>query len=419
MTKKFWQLSPAERRALLVEQGILTQAQADFWTAQATLPETVLLGLSENNIGQMSLPVGVVPNVQIAGKAVTIPLATEEPSVVAAISHGFKMMSQGRTIQVVKNIHGVTGQIGLQHVSARDLTILQDHQADLQRIGLAAHPTLTSHDGAIRQIQIKRVGQSDAAIIVTVDSGNAMGANIMNDILEAMARTVTQLTNVEVLFAVLTNDGRDSLTQLTVTVAFDQLTTKTWSGEQVAQRIQALAEWAQTDPRRAVTHNKGIMNGVEAIVLATGNDTRAVNAAAHAYAAVSGQYRGLSHWHVEMDGLHGEMTLPLPVGTVGGATKVLPSAQQALALLHQPSAVQLQAIAASVGLAANLAALHALVTDGIQRGHMRLQYDSLAVRVGATAAEIAPLAAALAAADKPSEILAQQLLSQLRRKGEN
>jgi hydroxymethylglutaryl-CoA reductase len=278
---------------------------------------------------------------------------------------------------------------------------------------------LTSHDGAIRQIQIKRVGQSDAAIIVTVDSGNAMGANIMNDILEAMARTVTQLTNAEVLFAVLTNDGRDSLTQLTVTVAFDQLTTKTWSGEQVAQRIQALADWAQTDPRRAVTHNKGIMNGVEAIVLATGNDTRAVNAAAHAYAAVSGQYRGLSHWHVETDGLHGEMTLPLPVGTVGGATKVLPSAQQALVLLHQPSAVQLQAIAASVGLAANLAALHALVTDGIQRGHMRLQYDSLAVRVGATAAEIAPLAAALAAADKPSETLAQQLLSQLRHKGEN
>jgi hydroxymethylglutaryl-CoA reductase len=419
MTKKFWQLSPAERRVLLVDQGILTQAQADFWSTQTTLPETVLLGLSENNIGQMSLPVGVVPNVQIAGKAVTIPLATEEPSVVAAISHGFKMMSQGRTIQVVKNIHGVTGQIGLKHVSARDLTILQDHQADLQRIGLAAHPTLTSHDGAIRQIQIKRVGQSDAAIIVTVDSGNAMGANIMNDILEAMARTVTQLTNAEVLFAVLTNDGRDSLTQLTVTVAFDQLTTKTWSGEQVAQRIQALAEWAQTDPRRAVTHNKGIMNGVEAIVLATGNDTRAVNAAAHAYAAVSGQYRGLSRWHVETDGLHGEMTLPLPVGTVGGATKVLPSAQQALALLHQPSAVQLQAIAASVGLAANLAALHALVTDGIQRGHMRLQYDSLAVRVGATAAEIAPLAAALAAADKPSETLAQQLLSQLRHKGEN
>ncbi|MCI1890979.1 MAG: hypothetical protein LKI92_02445, partial [Schleiferilactobacillus harbinensis] len=169
MTKKFWQLSPAERRVLLVDQGILTQAQADFWSTQTTLPETVLLGLSENNIGQMSLPVGVVPNVQIAGKAVTIPLATEEPSVVAAISHGFKMMNQGRTIQVVKNIHGVTGQIGLQHVSAKDLTILQDQQADLQRIGLAAHPTLTSHDGAIRQIQIKRVGQSDAAIIVTVD----------------------------------------------------------------------------------------------------------------------------------------------------------------------------------------------------------------------------------------------------------
>jgi hydroxymethylglutaryl-CoA reductase len=206
------------------------------------------------------------------------------------------------------------------------------------------------------------------------------------------------------------------VTQVQAALPLANLQTPRQSGRTVGQRIAAIADWAQQDSRRAVTHNKGIMNGVAALVLATGNDTRAVNAAAHAYAASSGTYRGLSTWHVQDDTLVGTITLPIPVGTVGGATKVLPSAQQALTLLGRPTVLQLQAIAASVGLAANLAALHALVTDGIQRGHMRRQYGSLAVRVGATAAEIAPLAAQLATVGRPSEALAQQLLAQLRAK---
>lgn len=417
MTKKFWQLTPAERRALLVDQGILSVDQAQFWSAQQPLPETVLTGLSENVIGQMSLPVGVVPGVVIAGTPRTIPLATEEPSVVAAINHGFKMLDQGRDLTIIANAHALTGQIALQNVSAYAAQELQANLSRLTAIGYAAHPTLKSHGGRIERITVAPGAVDDSLqLLVTVTPGEAMGANIMNDILEAVAPAAAEVTGGAVLFAVLTNDGRDSVTQVQAALPLANLQTPRQSGRTVGQRIAAIADWAQQDSRRAVTHNKGIMNGVAALVLATGNDTRAVNAAAHAYAASSGTYRGLSTWHVQDDTLVGTITLPIPVGTVGGATKVLPSAQQALTLLGRPTVLQLQAIAASVGLAANLAALHALVTDGIQRGHMRLQYGSLAVRVGATAAEIAPLAAQLATVGRPSEALAQQLLAQLRAK---
>ncbi|ERL66112.1 hydroxymethylglutaryl-CoA reductase [Schleiferilactobacillus shenzhenensis] len=404
--QKFWQLSPQERRGKLK----LNRADRTFWAAAAPLSASVLNGLSENVIGQMSLPVGVVPDIRIMNDRYTIPLATEEPSVVAAINHGFKLLDQGRAITSATTRHGLTGEIGLQNVTPEGITALKQTVHQLYAVGLAAHPTLTVHGGTIHAIMFDDTALPDVTLLVHVDPGQAMGANMLNDILEAIAAAAAECSGGTVLFAVLTNDGRDDLTTVQATLPADAVTPV------VADRIAALSAWAQRDTRRAATHNKGIMNGVAALTLATGNDTRAVNASAHAYAALDGHYRGLSQWHVQADGrLRGRITLPLPLGTVGGATKVLPSAQHALALLGQPSVARLQIVAAAVGLAANLAALNALVTDGIQHGHMRLQYHSLAVRVGARPEEIVPLAQQLAAQAHPSEAAAAQLLAEMRK----
>ena len=241
-----------------------------------------------------------------------------------------------------------------------------------------------------------------------------MGANIVNGILEGVA---TKLRNIfpeeNILFSILSNLATESLVEVSCRVPISNLA-KGGDGQAVAEKIVVAADYAKKDPYRAATHNKGIMNGVDGVILATGNDTRAAAAAIHAFAAKNGQYEGLSEWQLNGDSLEGRLVLPLALATVGGATKVLPKAQVALNILDVADAKELASLVAAVGLAQNLAALRALVSEGIQKGHMALQSRSLAMTVGAKGSEIVAVSQALQKEATMNQAIAQKILEQLR-----
>ena len=243
-----------------------------------------------------------------------------------------------------------------------------------------------------------------------------MGANVMNTVLESLAPEVEASLGGQALLRILSNHGDKLLVKAQVSLPVSQLHANPTQALNLAKRLSQASRVAQLDPRRAVTHNKGIMNGVDAVLLATGNDWRAVEAGVHAHAARDGQYRGLSQWSLSADQarLEGELTLPLSIATVGGTLAVHPTAQLALAILGKPNARELAQIIAAVGLAQNFAALRALVTDGIQKGHMALQARSLALQVGASLEEVPALVKALRQAPAMNRTLAEQVLAQLR-----
>ena len=229
-----------------------------------------------------------------------------------------------------------------------------------------------------------------------IDTQEAMGANIVNTMMEGIAPYIEELTGGTALLRILSNYATECTATATCTIPSYKLKTTNFSGEEVRDRIVEAAQVAWVDPYRAVTHNKGIMNGVDAVVVASGNDWRAIEAGIHAYAARSGQYRALSKWHTNEKGdLVGTLTLPLPIGTVGGSISIHPAAKLSRTLLQEPDAKRLESILVSVGLAQNFAAIRALVTDGIQKGHMGLHARSLAISAGAKGAQVEKIAEAL------------------------
>lgn len=241
-----------------------------------------------------------------------------------------------------------------------------------------------------------------------------MGANSVNTMAEAVGRELSA-QGYHVLVAILSNLATNSLQTVNCAVDFAQLATKQLPGDQVAARIAKLSDLAQVDPYRAATHNKGIMNGIDAVMIASGNDWRAIESGAHAYAARDGHYRGLSTWTVRDGRLHGELTLPLPVGVVGGSIGLNPLTKANYRISKIQTAEQLAAVTASIGLAQNLAALRALATTGIQAGHMKLQYRSLAVSVGARPAEVPLVVAQLASQHHVDQETARQVLAKIRK----
>lgn len=397
MTKKFYQLLPQERLAQLLSEGKITYATQQE-LEQTALAEEIANHLIENQISDFPLPLGVALNFTINQKAYLIPLATEEPSVVAACSNGAKMVAETGGFTSVMARKELRGQIVLMNVQAIEKIsqkIQQEKPAIFKR-AQESYPSIVQRGGGLREVLLRTFPENPSFLSVDfiVDTKDAMGANIMNTLLEGVADLFREWFDEEILFSILSNYATESLVTTTCLVPFSALS-KVGKGKEVAEKIEAASIYAQLDPYRATTHNKGIMNGIEAIVLATGNDTRALSAAAHAYAVKEGQYRGLSQWQVTPEGLKGELTLPLAIGTVGGATRVLPKAQATLALLQVDSAKELSEVIAAVGLAQNLAALRALVSEGIQKGHMSLQARSLAISVGAKGEEVSSVVKAL------------------------
>jgi degradative hydroxymethylglutaryl-CoA reductase len=389
---------PAEQRFTALDPGSLDLDAAD--------------NLIENVIGTLALPLAIATNFRINGVDYLVPMAVEEASVVAAASNAAKMIRAGggfvarcdpawmiAQVQLLRDAdHSADATIPDATIpdASTAAAIVQAASAELLALADQSHPRLLARGGGARELEVRILAPDMIVVHAIVDCQDAMGANLLNTIAEALAPRLHALTRWTPGLRILSNLADRRCSHVSCRVPPHALAAKDWPGEAVAAGIASASRFAELDPYRAATHNKGVMNGVDAVVLATGNDWRAMEAGAHAYAARTGVYRPLATWKVGVDGwLEGSISIPTAVGTVGGATKVHPAARLALELLGAHpgagSATTLGQIMAAAGLAANLAALRALATEGIQRGHMALHARSVAIGAGAVGPEIEPL----------------------------
>lgn len=348
--------------------------------------------LSENVISVMSLPFGVATNFMINGQDYLIPMVTEEPSVIAAASHGAKLARETGGFTTSGSSPLMTGQILLVSIpnSANALEALNNKKQEFLALANQLDPILLEHGGGAVDLTAQELVLNKElclSIKLSVNVGDAMGANIINTMTEYLAPLIQKVCGGQIRLCIVSNFSPERLVQATATWKKEVLETQT-----IAAIIQA-SDFAAADIYRAVTHNKGIMNGVIAVALATGNDTRSIEAGAHGYAAHTGRYQPLS-WYKQNEAgdLVGHLVMPLPVATVGGITKSHPTACLARKILSITSAQELAGVIAAVGLAQNFAALRALVTEGIQHGHMRLHSQNIAITAGATGQAIETIA---------------------------
>ena len=414
----FAKLSPTERIEALLKEGLLTWDKAQILKEQQGLPLSIADQLTENVLSTFDLPFSLAPYFLINGQDYVLPMVTEEPSVVAAASYAARIIqrSGGFTTQVHQR--QMIGEIALTDVRDVEMAskrILEDKKTLLQ-LANEAYPSIVKRGGGARDLWVENKGDF-LIVYLAVDPKEAMGANMLNTMLEALTEPIQKLSGGQVLMAILSNLATRSLVSARCTIDFKALSRDPEEATAIAQRMELASQLAQVDPYRAATHNKGIFNGIDALVLATGNDWRAIEAGAHAYAAQSGPYKGLSRWksQPEEKKLYGEITLPMPVATKGGSIGLNPTVQVSHRLLGEPSAIELAGIIASLGLAQNFAALKALVTTGIQAGHMKLQARSLALLAGAKEEEVPRLVSQLLE-NKPFNLeKAQTLLQELRK----
>lgn len=383
--------------------------------SEMALDTTILDNLIENQISEFELPMGIAQNFVINGQSFLIPMVTEEPSVIAAASNGAKIA--GNFVAEIKE-RLMRGQIVFYDVKNSDKIaneILEKQEKIFEQAELS-YPSIVKRGGGLREVSSRIFSsQKFLSVDVKVDVKDAMGANIINSILEGIAELFRRwFPDEKILFSILSNYATESLVKVTCEIPVERLSKKA-DGYEIGQKIMAASQYSKIDPYRASTHNKGIMNGINAVILATGNDTRAISAAIHAYAAKDGAYQGLANWELQEKMLVGELEIPLSVATVGGGVKVLPKAQAAMEILGISDAKELAKVIAAVGLAQNLAALRALVSEGIQQGHMSLQARSLALSVGAQADEIAILSQQLRKEKVMNQEVAQNLLKNLRK----
>ncbi|ASU39194.1 hydroxymethylglutaryl-CoA reductase, degradative [Herbaspirillum sp. meg3] len=420
---QFRSLTPQQRLAQIAERANLTADEAALLGNPTALSLDVANGMIENVVGTFQLPMGVAGYFQLNGKDVLVPMAVEEPSVVAAASFmaklirdcgGFHTSSSEPLMRAQVQVIGVTDPYGAR------LAILKDRQAIID-IANSRDQLLISLGGGCKDIEVHVFPDTPRGAMVIVhlivDVRDAMGANTVNTMAEAVAGHIEQITGGKVRLRILSNLADLRLARAHVRVSPEALTTADYDGADVINRIVDAYTFAAVDPYRAATHNKGIMNGIDPVIVATGNDWRAVEAGAHAYAARNGHYTSLTTWEIGNDGhLVGTLEIPMPVGLVGGATKTHPLARLALKIMDVKSAQELAEIAVAVGLAQNMAALRALATEGIQRGHMALHARNIALAAGAAADEMDWVVQQMVAAKDVRVDFAVKLLSQRREK---
>ncbi|KAA2272600.1 hydroxymethylglutaryl-CoA reductase, degradative [Staphylococcus haemolyticus] len=420
LDKTFRHLSRGDKLKQLVDYGWLTDESYDVLLKNPLINEEVANSLIENVIGQGTLPVGLLPKIIVDDKEYVVPMMVEEPSVVAAASYGAKLVNNTGGFKTIKSERLMIGQIVFDDVSDTDALAqaIYDLEPQIEQIAAEAYPSIIERGGGYRRIEIDTFPENQLlSLKVFVDTKDAMGANMLNTILEAItAHMKNEFPDRDVLMSILSNHATASVVRVQGEIDIKDLNKGDRSGEVVAQRMERASVLAQVDIHRAATHNKGVMNGIHAVVLATGNDTRGAEASAHAYASRDGQYRGIATWKFDKERgrLVGTIEVPMTLAIVGGGTKVLPIAKASLELLNVQSAQELGQVVAAVGLAQNFSACRALVSEGIQKGHMSLQYKSLAIVVGAQGDEIARVAEALKTAPKANTATAQQILKDLR-----
>ncbi|NLC13996.1 MAG: hydroxymethylglutaryl-CoA reductase, degradative [Chloroflexi bacterium] len=419
MTAKFYQQNLSERLATLAANSDLTPEDLNAYQKNGGLNAETANAMVENVVGLYSLPLGIAQNFVVNGRNVLVPMVIEEPSVIAGVSFMAKLAKASGGFEA-----GMTSQEMIGQLQVLDLPDPQaaaenvlSHKDELLQAVSNFHPSIQKYGGGPRDLQTRILPNTEVGamliIHLIVDVRDAMGANIINSMLEFLAPKIEDLTGGRVHLRILSNLADRRLAWARVRVACQDLEFGDYSSEKVRDGIIEAWAFAEADPYRAATHNKGIMNGVDAVVLATANDWRAVEAGAHAYAARTGQYRSLTRWSKAENGdLLGFIELPMALGIVGGATKVHPTAKVNLKLMGVKSVEELGGIVAAVGLAQNLAALRALATEGIQKGHMSLHARQVALSAGAKPEQVEAIAAQLVVENNIKIARALEILAQ-------
>jgi hydroxymethylglutaryl-CoA reductase len=391
----FYRMSLDDRLARLRDEGIIDADDARLLEERAGgLERETANKMVENCIGVFELPLGLGLNFEINDQDYVVPMAVEEPSVIASVSHCAKIVRQSGGFESSCESNVMIGQVqvvGCSDFEAAKKAVLA-HRAELVDMANSFEPNMVARGGGAKDIEVRILDNGDykkmLVVHLLIDAVDAMGANLVNTMAEGIAPRIEELTDGTVFLRILSNLADKRLVRSSCRIPFKDLAWKGYSGEQVAEGIAAASEFAESDPYRATTHNKGIMNGISSVCIATGNDWRAVEAGAHAYCARDGQYRPMAVWSVEDECLVGELEVPMQVGTVGGPIRLHPTVQLAHRILRVDGARELAQVMGAVGLAQNLGALKALATEGIQRGHMSLHARSVAATAGATSDEM-------------------------------
>lgn len=398
MFTQFYKKNILERLTILKKVSHMTDEDITFLHHGNSLSLEHANTMCENVVGLYSLPFGLAPNFLINGKSYHAPMVTEEPSVIAAASLGAKLIGgNGGFLTLGTSKQIMIGEIVLHHIADPQTAkkYILNHTEAILKIANDSYPSIYNRGGGAKNITVEIKHSEDAKetfviVYLEVDTKEAMGANIVNTMLEHVSLYLPSITPCSILMSILSNYNPYALFKVKCELTIDSLQTNEFSGEHVRDKIISAYTLATVDKFRCVTHNKGVMNGVNAVVLASGNDTRAVEAAIHSYSHRNNTYYPLTKWykHEENGNLIGEIELPLKIGYVGGGISAHPSAQIAQRLSNTTNVTELSYLIAAVGLAQNFAALRALVTTGIQKGHMALQLKSLLLSLGASTQEI-------------------------------
>ncbi|MBN1430930.1 MAG: hydroxymethylglutaryl-CoA reductase, degradative [Anaerolineae bacterium] len=395
----FYKHSLTERADIVAGWADLTIEERAALLGEAGLTPDLADKLIENAVGVYGLPMGIATNFQVNGRDVLVPMVIEEPSVVAGVSFAAKLIRAGGGFRAGSDQPEMIGQIQVLDIvdlpAAR--AALEAHTDELMAIAARSDNVIAGLGGGPRGIELRTFDDTPAGPMLIVhlvfDCRDAMGANMVNTACEQLAAPIERITGGRVGLRILSNLADRRLARAECTIPADVLAFEGYSGERVVSGIIEAWAFAAADPYRAATHNKGIMNGVDAVILATGNDWRAIEAGAHAYAARSGRYTSLSTWGKDAKGnLIGRLEMPMAVGIIGGSTRVHPTTRAALKILNAQTARELAEIIVSVGLAQNLAAIRALATEGIQKGHMTLHARQIAIAAGAEGEQVMAIA---------------------------
>ncbi|MHA1917977.1 MAG: hydroxymethylglutaryl-CoA reductase, degradative [Candidatus Ranarchaeia archaeon] len=410
----FYKLTPKERIEYVAKFANLTPEECDIIQNLGGISLDQAEHMVENVIGTIRIPLGLGMNFLINGKDYLIPMATEEPSVVAAASHASKIARIKGGFKTSSTDSLMIGQIQVLDIIDSETTKekIMKNKDLLLKIANEQDPILTSFGGGAKDIEIRILDSDFGKMLIVhliVDTKDAMGANAVNTMVEALSLPVEEMTGGRVLLKILSNLAVYRLAKAKAVFSKEKL------GEKTISNILEAAEFARVDPYRAATHNKGIMNGISSLILATGNDTRAIEAGAHAYASISGKYTSLTKWSKNESGdLVGSIELPMAVGIIGGATKTHPVAKLAIKILGIKTAKELAEVAATLGLAQNFAAIRALATEGIQKGHMALHARNIAIMAGAKGEQVQKVTDLLVKEGKIRLNEAERILSELK-----
>jgi len=408
----FYKMPIEERVKIVKEFAGLSDEEAEMLLSFNALPKDIADVMIENVVSCMQLPLGIATNFIINGKEILVPMAIEETSVVAAASNAAKMARpDGFKAKATEPI--MIGQIQILNPSKDAKEKIMENKEDILSLANAQDKILVDLGGGAKDLEARWLSNDMMVVHLLVDVRDAMGANAVNTMAEAVAPLLEKITGGKALLRIISNLAIYRLAEAEVIYKKDAI-----GGEEVVDKVVKAYEFASLDIFRAATHNKGIMNGIDAVAIATGNDWRAIEAGAHAYAAMNG-YKPLTTWKKNDDGdLYGKIKLPLAVGIIGGATKVHPMAKICLKILGVKTAKELAEIMAAVGLAQNFAALRALATKGIQAGHMKLHAQNIAVMAGAKGEEIDVVAKKMIELGKIRMDVAQEILQEIRKEKE-